>query len=94
MSKKNLKPLPQFKSEDEEHKFWATHEIVDYIDTSKRVKLDLSSLKPSTKTVTLRMSESMIYALKTIANKNDVPYQSLIKLRLAEMIREEQMRWK
>ena len=87
--KENLKPIPDFKSEDEEREFWASHEIVDYVDVSKPIKFDLSHLKPSTQTVTLRMPRSMVEDLKIIANKNDVPYQSLIKVILAKTIREE-----
>lgn len=87
--KKNLQPIPNFKSEDEEREFWASREIVDYVDVSKPIKLDLSHLKPSTQTVTLRMPRSMVEDLKIIANKNDVPYQSLIKVILAKTIREE-----
>lgn len=89
MNKRKLKPLPKFRNEDEERDFWASHEIVDYIDTRRPIRLDLSHLKPSTQTVTLRMPKSMIEDLKTIANKNDVPYQSLIKVILAERIQEE-----
>lgn len=87
--KKNLQPIPDFKSEDEEREFWASREIVDYVDVSKPFKLDLSHLKPSTQTVTLRMPRRMVEDLKIIANKNDVPYQSLIKVILAKTIREE-----
>ena len=90
MNKQKLKSLPNFKNEDEERDFWASHEIVDYIDTRNPIKLDLSHLKPSTQTVTLRMPKSMVEDLKTIANKNDVPYQSLIKVILSERIQKEQ----
>lgn len=91
--KKKLQPIPNFKSENEEREFWASHEIVDYVDVSKPIKLDLSHLKPSTQTVTLRMPKNMVDDLKTIANKNDVPYQSLIKVILARAIKEE-LAWK
>ena len=90
MRKNKPKPLPEFKNEDEEREFWVTHEIVDYVDTRKPIKLDFSHLKPSTQTVTLRMPGSMVDDLKIIANKNDVPYQSLIKVFLAERIQTEQ----
>jgi hypothetical protein len=58
--KKKLKPIPEFKNEDEEREFWSKHEIVDYVDTSKPIEIDLSNLKPSTQTVTLRMPQAMV----------------------------------
>ena len=87
--KKKLKSIPKFKTEDQERDFWATHDSTDYIDWSQRVKLDLSKLKPSTKPITIRLPESLLYALKTLANKKDVPYQSLIKVYLDEKVRQE-----
>ena len=85
-----LKPIPKFKNEDEEDKFWSTHDSTEYIDWSKSVlNPSLSNLKPSTRTVSIRLPESLIAALKTLANKKDVPYQSLMKVFLAEKIKEE-----
>lgn len=88
---KNKKPktTPQFRSEDEERKFWATHDLTDYLDQFKPVEINLSELKPSTKSITIRLPESLLAALKTLANKRDVPYQSLMKILLAERIKEE-----
>lgn len=86
---KKLKLIPKFKNEDEEREFWATHDVTDYFDTSKSVELDLSELKPSTRPVTIRLPESLLAALKTLANKRDVPYQSLMKIFLAERVKEE-----
>jgi predicted DNA binding CopG/RHH family protein len=84
------KPIPQFSSEEEEREFWATHDSTEYIDWSKAERNPtLSHLKPSTRTVSIRLPESLIAALKTLANKRDVPYQSLVKMFLAEKIREE-----
>ena len=84
------KPIPQFSSEDEEREFWATHDSAEYLDWSKAERNPtFSRLKPSTRTVSIRLPESMIAALKTLANKRDVPYQSLVKIFLAEKIREE-----
>jgi len=84
------KPVPQFSSEDEEREFWATHDSAEYLDWSKAERNPtFSRLKPSTRTVSIRLPESMIAALKTLANKRDVPYQSLVKIFLAEKIREE-----
>lgn len=83
------KRIPKFKIEDEEREFWATHDSTDYIDWSKGKKVVLSKLKPSIKTISLRLPESMLEELKLLANKRDVPYQSLLKIFLAERIEEE-----
>ena len=89
MSSKH-KPIPQFNSEDEEREFWATHDSSEYLDWNKAERNPtFSRLKPSTRTVSIRLPESMIAALKTLANKRDVPYQSLVKIFLAEKIKEE-----
>jgi predicted DNA binding CopG/RHH family protein len=85
-----LKPIPQFSSEDEEREFWATHDSTEYIDWSKAEKNPtFSRLKPSTRTVSIRLPESLIAELKTLANKKDVPYQSLVKIFLYEKVKEE-----
>jgi len=86
-----IKKIPQFKNEAEEFEFWSTHSTVDYIDNFKPVQFDLSELKPSTKTISIRLPESMIDQLKRLANKRDVPYQSLLKILLGEKIREESL---
>lgn len=86
---KKLKPIPRFKSEDEEREFWATHDTTEYFDLSRPVKLDLTHLRPSAKAVTVRLPEWLIVDLKILANKKDVPYQSLMKVYLAEKVREE-----
>ncbi|MEN8264506.1 MAG: BrnA antitoxin family protein [Nitrospirota bacterium] len=83
------KRIPKFKNENEEREFWATHDSTDYIDWSKGKKVVLSKLKPSIKTISLRLPESMLEELKLLANKRDVPYQSLLKIFLAERIEEE-----
>ena len=86
-----IKKIPQFKNEDEEFEFWFTNSTVDYIENFKPVKFDLSELKPSTKTISIRLPESMIDQLKRLANKRDVPYQSLLKILLGEKIKEESL---
>ena len=86
---KKFKPIPKFKTEDEERDFWATHDLTDYLHQLKPVKLDLSALKPSTKPVTLRLPESLWEDLKIIANKHDVPYQALMKVYLADRVKQE-----
>ncbi len=85
-----LKPVPQFSSEDEEREFWATHDSSEYIDWSKAERNPtFPRLKPSTRTVSIRLPESLIAELKALANKKDVPYQSLVKIFLAEKVKEE-----
>lgn len=87
--KKIINKIPKFKNEDEERDFWANHSFLDFPDSFKEVKLDFSKLKPSTKPVTVRLPLSLVEDLKIMANKRDVPYQSLMKILLAEKIREE-----
>jgi len=84
-----LKTLPKFKSEAEEAEFWSTHDSTEYIDYNKAKQISLPNLKPSLKTISLRLPESLIAHLKMLANKRDVPYQSLLKIYLAEKIDEE-----
>jgi predicted DNA binding CopG/RHH family protein len=84
-----IKKIPKFKNEDEERNFWATHDSTEYINWKKAKKVLLSNLKPSVKSISLRLPESMIEELKLLANKKDVPYQSLLKIFLAERIGEE-----
>jgi len=80
------KPIPEFQNEDEERAFWAEHDSADYLDWSQAERVVFPKLKPSTRTISLRMSESMLNELKVLANKRDVPYQSLIKFFLKERI--------
>jgi predicted DNA binding CopG/RHH family protein len=84
-----LKDIPTFKSEDEEREFWATHDSTDYIDWDLAEAVVLPKLKPSTKTISLRLPEMMLNELRLIANKRDIPYQSLIKMFLKERIDQE-----
>lgn len=86
---KKLKKIPKFKSEDEEREFWATHDSVDYIDWSKGRWMILPNLKPSLTTISLRMPNHLLNELKLLANRRDVPYQSLLKIFLAERIQQE-----
>ena len=80
---------PDFSSEDEERAFWATHDSADYLDWSQAKPTVLARLKPSTKTISLRLPDSMLNELRLQANKRDVPYQSLIKIVLQECIDQE-----
>ena len=84
------KRIPRFNSEDEERKFWANNDSTDYIDWSKSKTVLLPKLKPSTKKISIRLPESMIAELKVLANKRDIPYQSLMKIYLSEKISQEQ----
>ncbi len=83
------KKIPKFKSEDQERKFWSVHDSTEYIDWSKAKRVTLPKLKPSVKTISLRLPESMLEELKLLANKRDIPYQSLLKVFLAERIEEK-----
>jgi len=87
--KKTNRRVARFKSEDEEREFWATHSPLGYYDTNKAKKVILPNLKPSVKTISIRLPEMMLEELKLIANKRDVPYQSLMKMFLAESIEAE-----
>ncbi len=81
-----LKSIPEFRNEDEEREFWAEQDSADYLDWSKAQRVVFPNLKPSTKTISLRLPESMLNELRLLANKRDVPYQSLIKILLQESI--------
>ena len=83
------KKIPKFKSEDEERAFWSKRESTEYVDWKKAKKVVFPELRPSLKTISLRLPESMLEQLKLLAHKRDVPYQSLLKMFLAEKINEE-----
>ncbi|KQC15223.1 MAG: hypothetical protein APR63_12455 [Desulfuromonas sp. SDB] len=83
------KKIPVFKSEEEEREYWANHDSTEFIDWSKARKSTLSNLKPSLKTISIRLPEIMIEELKLLANKRDVPYQSLMKMFIAERVEQE-----
>ena len=82
------KPIPKFRSEAEERRFWATHDSTDYLDWTKAKRALFPNLKPSVKTISIRLPESLLHGLKTLANERDVPYQSLVKMILAEQVEE------
>lgn len=84
---KKLKPIPKFKSEKEERKFWESHDSTEYIDWSTAEKnIPFPNLHRSTKTISLRLTESMYNDLRREANKKDIPYQSYLKMILAERL--------
>ena len=84
--------LPSFKNEDEEREFWDSHDSPDYVDWSKAQVVKFTRLKPSTATISLRLPESLLNDLKVLANQRDVPYQSLLKIFLAERVEFERRR--
>jgi predicted DNA binding CopG/RHH family protein len=81
-----LKRIPVFKTEAEERKFWETHDSTDYVDWSKAERVRFSKLKPSTTAISIRLPLALLEQIKIAANKRDVPYQSLIKMWLAEKV--------
>lgn len=83
-----LKKIPSFRTEKEERKFWESHDSSEYLDLSKAKRAVLPNLKPSTKTISLRLPEGLLDNIKVEANKRDMPYQSLIKVWLAKEIQE------
>ena len=83
------KKIPKFKNEAEERLFWQQNDSSDYIDWSEAEEAVFSKLKPSTRTISIRLPESMLEELKLLANKRDVPYQSLLKIFLSERIDSE-----
>lgn len=81
-----LNKIPKFKTEAEERTFWEKHDTSDYLDWSKAGGVSMPNLKPSTKTISLRLPETLLDRIKIEANKRDMPYQSLIKAWLMEDI--------
>jgi len=86
---KKVKKIPQFSNEDDERNFWAKANSTQYVDWDKAEPVAFPKLKPSTKTISLRIPEFMLNELRMIANKRDIPYQSLIKIFLKERIDQE-----
>ncbi len=84
-----LKNIPNFDNEDEEREFWSKEDSTKYLDWRKSRPIYFSKLKPSTKTISLRLPEYLLDELRIIANKRDIPYQSLIKIYLKERIDRE-----
>jgi predicted DNA binding CopG/RHH family protein len=84
-----LKPVPDCANEAEERAFWQSHGTSDYVDWTKAEHVRFPNLKPSTRSVSLRLPQALLDDLKTAANRRDVPYQSLIKVWLAERLAEE-----
>jgi predicted DNA binding CopG/RHH family protein len=87
--RKPLKPIPKFETEGQEQEFWSTHDSIDYVDWSQAQRITFGRLKPSTQTISIRLPEALLEDLKLLANKRDVPYQSLLKIFLAERVTQE-----
>lgn len=87
--KKNLKPIPSFKSEEEERNFWNKADTTEYFDFSNATKVKFPNMKFSTESISIRLPKSLLDSIKIIANKKDVPYQSLIKIYLSDRVSEE-----
>ncbi len=86
---KKAKKPPKFKNEDEERAFWANHDIVDYADFKSAQKVRFPNLKPSLRTISIRLPEHLIQDLRALANERDIPYQALLKQFLAERVNQE-----
>lgn len=84
---KTLKKPPKFRSETEESEFWSKHDLSDYFDLSKAKAVKFPNLKPTTKLISIRLPEGLIDDLKILANRQDIPYQSLIKMYLADSVK-------
>lgn len=83
------KRIPKFKSEDQEREFWTTHDVTDYADWKSARRVRFPKLKPSLRTISVRLPEHLIGDLKTLAHERDIPYQALLKQLLAERVSEE-----
>jgi predicted DNA binding CopG/RHH family protein len=84
---KQTKAIPKFATEAQERAYWEKHDSADYLDWSKVKKVTLPNLKPTTKTISLRLPQHLLDSIKVAANARDVPYQSLIKVWLQEKLR-------
>jgi predicted DNA binding CopG/RHH family protein len=82
--------IPQFETEAQEQEFWSSHDSTAYVDWSKAQRVTFGRLKPSTQTISIRLPAALLEDLKLLANKRDVPYQSLVKIFLAERVAQEQ----
>jgi predicted DNA binding CopG/RHH family protein len=86
---KKLKTIPKFRSGEEAGAFWMSHDAAEYLDLSKAQPVRFAKLRPSTATISLRLPQAMLEELRVLANERDVPYQSLLKVYLAERIAQE-----
>ena len=91
MTKNKLKIIPKFKNENEERKFWSTHDSTNYIDWSKATRVIFPNLKLTKKPISLRITTSLLAKVKTVANKKDMPYQTLMKQYIEEGIKKDHL---
>jgi predicted DNA binding CopG/RHH family protein len=91
-SKRALKKIPTFNNEDEEREFWAKADSTQYVDWSKARIVRFPNLRPSTTAISVRLPETLLTELKLLANERDVPYQSLLKVYLADRVAAERRR--
>ena len=87
--KPRVRKVPRFRNEDEERDFWASHDSTEFVDWHQAERVKLPNLRPTTRTISIRLPEAMIERLKVLANKRDIPYQSLLKMFVADKIEEE-----
>ncbi|GMQ83958.1 MAG: BrnA antitoxin family protein [Gammaproteobacteria bacterium] len=87
--KKRLKPVPEFTNEDEERRFWEQNDSSEYLDWNQAQQVAMPRLKPTTKTISLRLPQHLLDSIKAAANARDVPYQSLIKVWLQEKLHKQ-----
>jgi predicted DNA binding CopG/RHH family protein len=92
LKKVSRRPIPRFASEDAERRFWAEHDTTDYFDWGRAAQPSFANLKPSTTSISIRLPLSMLEEIKALANEKDVPYQSLMKVYLAERLARERQR--
>lgn len=90
--KRALKKIPTFKSEDQEREFWMTADSTEYVDWSTARVVRFPNLRPTSTAISLRLPETLLTELKLLANQRDVPYQSLLKVYLADRVRAERRR--
>ncbi|MBE9549449.1 MAG: BrnA antitoxin family protein [Proteobacteria bacterium] len=86
---RKIDKIPKFKSEAEERIFWEQHDSSDFVDWKKAQTVAMPKLKLSTKTISIRLPEGLLNSIKIEANKRDMPYQSLIKVWLANEVRQQ-----
>jgi predicted DNA binding CopG/RHH family protein len=90
--KQVLKKPPVFRTEDEEHEFWETHDSTEYVDWSKARIVRFPNLRPSSTAISVRLPDTLLTELKLLANERDVPYQSLLKVYLTDRVKAERER--
>jgi predicted DNA binding CopG/RHH family protein len=93
-NRKMRKKIPEFRNNGEEFEFWSKNDSTEYVDWSKAQRVKLPNLKPALRTISVRLRVAMVEDLKVLANQRDVPYQSLLKIFLAERLEQERMKRK